>query len=164
MSTLGMENGGDMRRRTIIGTGLAGLALSLLPQVANADRSAARLAARLSAARRAAGLPDLVNHHALSETARLQTLHMCREKRTTHIDGFGREPVARARDAGYSGRLLGETLAETYDGPVATADLWLAHERTRNVLMNPSAEHFGIHCKQEQTGLAWWDVVVGCPT
>lgn len=153
-----------MRRRTVLGTGAAALTASLLSRAGLAEtsgREADILLGRLSAMRRMANLPDLAVRAELADMARLHACHMSRLGRTTHVDSGAHDPVARARQARYPGRVLGETLAETYEGPVGTADAWLAHEQTRAVLLDPRARDVGVCALRESTGLVWWDLVLG---
>lgn len=156
-----------MQRRTLIATGLATVGIGLVPAAAVAadvgGRQTRRLLRHLSAARGEAGLPALDWHPALGAMARRQALHMHRSGETTHLDAGGGDPPARARQTGYSGLVLGETLAETYDGPRETMELWLAHDGTRDVLLDPAAREFGICGLREQSGLIWWDLVLGRP-
>jgi uncharacterized protein YkwD len=157
-----------MRRRIFIGTGIAALG-ALVPFRSGAAHAAVgeaeirRLLHRLAAVRRAEGLAALARHPALGDMARLHTMHVAALAQATHLDADGRDPVTRGAAAGYSGQVLGETLAETWDGPRETADLWLAHDGTRAVLLHPTARHVGLFGLRARDGLVWWDLVVGQP-
>jgi uncharacterized protein YkwD len=93
--------------------------------------------------------------------ARHQALHMAASGNTAHLDAEGRDPVARARQAGYEGRVLGEALAETWDGPLETVALWLSHDPTREVLLDPAARDLGLVMYRGDDGRMWWVLVVG---
>ena len=155
-----------MRRRTVICTGTAALAAGfLIPGTAAfADVGGYEtrlLLERVATARREAGLTALTRDPALDDMARRHALHILCTRDATHFDAEGRNPAGRARQAGFAGAVLGETLAETYDGPRETGDLWLAHETTRAVLMAEPGRLVGIAGLREATGLVWWDLVVG---
>jgi uncharacterized protein YkwD len=111
--------------------------------------------------RRAEGLAALARHPALDAMARRQAVHMAESGNATHLDVEGHDPAARGAAAGYAGSVLGETLAETWDGARETADLWFAHDGTRAVLLHPTARHVGLFGLRERDGLVWWDLVVG---
>jgi uncharacterized protein YkwD len=109
------------------------------------------------------GLQTLQLRANLTEMARRQSFSMGLQGLATHFDETGRDPTARARQAGYPGLLLGETIADTYDGPVETLDLWLELDRTRAVLLNPAACEVGVFGSQNGMGRAWWVLVAGAP-
>lgn len=157
-----------MRRRTVICTGTAALAAGFLIPGTAAFADVGGYETRLllktvATARREAGLTALTRDPALDDMARRHALHILRTRDATHFDAEGRNPAGRARQAGFAGAVLGETLAETYDGPRETGDLWLAHEGTRAVLLDPAACHCGICGLRESGGLVWWDLVIGRP-
>jgi uncharacterized protein YkwD len=116
---------------------------------------------QLAVARDEAGLPALTRRASLQSMARHQALHMAASGNTAHLDAEGRDPVARARQAGYGGRVLGEALAETWDGPLETVALWLAHGLTREVLLDPAARDLGLVMYRGDDGRMWWDLAVG---
>lgn len=150
-----------MRRRTVLGTGMAAVTASLIPRTAAAEDTAGLLLDLLHDLRRNRRLPDLHHHPALTEMARLQAMHMHRLRRITHTGTAGSDPAARGGQAGYGGRILGEALAETRKGPEETMNAWLAHEETRDVLLDPEARHVGVVGLNDATGLTRWDLVLG---
>jgi uncharacterized protein YkwD len=111
---------------------------------------------RFSAARRAAGLTVPVRDGGLSASAWRQVLHMADQGAVSHFDAAGRDPNARARQEGFTGRVLGEALAETREGPEATMAFWLSHDPTREVLMEPGIRRFGLAAAASPDGRAWW--------
>jgi uncharacterized protein YkwD len=114
----------------------------------------------LAQARAAAGLTPLTRRPALMEMARWQTRHMADQGAASHLDARGRDPQARAALAGYPGQVLGEALAETFDGPAETVALWLEHAQTRAVLLDPAARDLGLGMRRGNDGRMWWDLVV----
>ncbi len=156
-----------MRRRTILLSGASILAGSALGCAISASRDAAgarTILAALKTAREADGLPGLRVDSRLVWMARLQTFRMLELGETTHIDAEDGDPTIRARQCGYLGCVLGETLAESEASAFETAALWLSHDATRAVLLDPEAREVGIFGLREHTDRVWWDLVVGRPT
>jgi uncharacterized protein YkwD len=155
-----------MYRREFIGcaaalgaTGLASGALAL-PRTQGALPLAAAIR-RFSEARRAAGLHVPTLDAGLAASALRQAAHMAERGAVSHVDAAGLDPNRRARQAGFLGRVLGETLAETRDGPVETMTFWLSHAPTRAVLMDPEARHFGLAGMAGPDGRDWWLMATG---
>jgi uncharacterized protein YkwD len=115
---------------------------------------------RFQEARRAAGLTLPVIDPALSRSAQRQVAFMAAEGAASHFGAAGEDPNVRARQAGFAGRLLGEALAETYEGPEETIDTWLSQESTRDVLLDRTARRFGLAAVTGPDGRAWWLMVV----
>jgi uncharacterized protein YkwD len=155
-----------MRRRTVLSIGVASLAVGISPaawaqQAQGGDISYDAAIRLLSTGRREAGLAPLALEPALTETARRQALHMAGMGRTSHLGPNGEDPPLRARQAGYGGRVLGESLAETYHGAAETMAFWLQHPSTRDVLMDPGGRDFGLAVVKGRDARLWWDVVTG---
>lgn len=155
-----------MHRRTVLLTGLTALVAGVVPGVWTwrwhggdvAHDAAIRM---LSDARRTAQLQPLVPAPALLETARRQALHMARVQLTSHLSPDRQTPDGRARQAGFEGRVLGESLAETYEGPEETMAAWLSQPSTRDVLMDPKAVVFGLASEQGHDARNWMSLVTG---
>lgn len=155
-----------MHRREVLSIGMAGLAAGMGPAIwawpmVGGDISNDAAIRLLSNTRRAAGLamPDLDLE--LSETAQQQAMHMATLGVVSHFGPDGEDPPARARKVGFRGHVLGETLAETFDGPEETMAFWLSDSSTREVLMDPSAQSFGIAAIMGRDRRTWWDLVMG---
>jgi uncharacterized protein YkwD len=155
-----------MYRREFIGcaaalgaTGMASGALALpWAQGALPLGAAIRL---FSEARRAAGLDVPALDAGLAASALRQAAHMAERGAVSHFDAAGLDPNRRARQAGFAGRVLGEALAETRDGPVETMAFWLSHEPTRAVLMDAGARRFGLAGMAGTDGRDWWLMATG---
>jgi uncharacterized protein YkwD len=151
-----------MRRRTVLGLGMAGLSAGVAwPAWACGLDEIDTALHQLAAARAQERLPGLTPQPALTAMSRHQVQHMAASSATTHLDAQNRDPVARAQQAGYGGRVLGEALAETWDGPAETVTLWLGHDPTRDVLLDPAARDLGLSLHRGDDGRMWWDLVVG---
>jgi uncharacterized protein YkwD len=91
--------------------------------------------------------------------AQRHTAHMAELGAVSHFGPKGEEPPLRARLAGFSGHVLGETLAETEEGPLETMAFWLAHRPTRTVLMDPEARYVGVAAIMGHEPRIWWNLV-----
>ncbi len=87
---------------------------------------------------------------------------MHRISRTTHIGPGGSDPIERGVRSGYEGRILGEALAESVEGPLDTLELWMGHDQTRAVLLDWEAREVGLSCIGDRhAGPVHWDLVLG---
>lgn len=115
----------------------------------------------LQASRVQAGLPAVRLHPKLSAMARTQAGWMQLSKQTTHIAADGADPAARGRHVGYPNRILGEALAGTPLGAADTYAVWMDHDATRAVLLDPAARDIGLCGICASSSEAWWSVVLG---
>ena len=148
-----------------MGIGVAGLVaggLTAFPARAAIRQDLVSMAlSDLGAARHAAGLADLAQCPALTQAAALQAAYIARKGTAIHNAEDGGDPAQRARTVGYPGRVLGEALAETFEGPSETVAFWLAHDWTRPVLLDPAAREAGLVMHRGKDGRMWWDLLVG---
>ncbi|ABD57148.1 CAP domain-containing protein [Jannaschia sp. CCS1] len=151
-----------MQRRAVLGSGVAGLTVAAMTPLWAADRNDTAMAFHsIAMARRQRDLPGLTILPGLNRVVAAQTQHMAFAGMMTHLDAQGRDPAARAQHVGYSGRVLGEALAETFDGPVETVEVWLAHTQTREVLLDTFAQYMGLSMQRDDDGRMWWAMNVG---
>ena len=151
-----------MQRRTVLGSGVVGLVVGIAwPTWAGGADEVELVREYLVEARAEAGLGALTLQSALMDMARQQTARMAALGSTTHLNGHGEDPRLRADRAGYVGQVLGEALAETFDGPMETMTFWLDHAATRAVLLDPAARDLGLAMRRGYDGRIWWDLVVG---
>lgn len=156
-----------MRRRTVLGSGLALAAAGLLPRLADAApaaEAAGSILDRLHALRRERRLPELRLQLALMDMARRQAWHMHRLGFLTHVGPDGSNPPERMQQTGYGGYICGEVLAETPGEAAGAIDLWLADAETRTVLLDPEARETGIFGVRSETGVVRWALVLATGT
>lgn len=79
----------------------------------------------------------------------------------SHFDRHGEGPAVRAWQGGFRGRVLGETLAETWETSEETMAFWLSHAPTRDVLMAPEARAYGVGAVASADGRVWWNLITG---
>jgi uncharacterized protein YkwD len=83
------------------------------------------------------------------------------QNRPWHFGSDGSSPLVRAQRAGFTGRLLGENISETYETELETLSSWMAMPDTRVVIMDPLATRLGFAWFQEAGGKIWWTMVTG---
>lgn len=157
-----------MKRRTVLGAMATGALTLGAPELLHAatgegQDALSRTVRAVNTARGGAGLSPLVPHAALMSTSRLQANFMRSVGHTTHLDATGAPPDLRAARLGYSGQILGETLAETYGPPEPTVQAWLQTPATRAVLINAEARWIGVAVAQGGEGGMWWSLLTAKP-
>ncbi|MDV7141260.1 CAP domain-containing protein [Tropicimonas sp. TH_r6] len=111
--------------------------------------------------RTAAGLSTLQLNSQLNSAASSHSRDMSAQNRPWHFGSDGSSPLERVARAGYSGKLLGENISETYESEVETLGAWMDKPDTRNVIMDPEARDLGIAWYQEKNGKIWWTLITG---
>lgn len=137
-----------------------------LPQVyrINAEAEAKipfRLLDSVNSLRGAKGLTPLAYNAALNAAAATHSRDMSVQNRPWHFGSDGSSPLARVQRVGYTGRLVGELISETYETELETLSAWMAQPDTRDVIMDPMARDLGFAWLQEPNGKIWWTLVTG---
>ena len=73
----------------------------------------------------------------------------------------GSSPLERAQRAGFSGRLVGEMISESYETELETLAAWMQDADTRAIILDPAARRIGFAWYQEPAGKLWWTLTVG---
>lgn len=115
----------------------------------------------VNALRSAAGAPDLALNAELNAAAATHSRDMSLQNRPWHFGSDGSSPIDRAQRAGYSGRLLGENISETYESELETVAAWMQQPDTRDVITDPDARDLGFAFYQEEAGKIWWTMITG---
>jgi uncharacterized protein YkwD len=137
-----------------------------LPQVyrisaADAPKVQFRALDTINALRAAAGAPPLQLNAALNAAAAIHSRDMARQNRPWNFGSDGSSPLDRVRRAGYTGRLIGENISESYETELETIAGWMENPDTRPLLLDPRARDLGFSFYQEENGKIWWTMVVG---
>ncbi|QUS36071.1 CAP domain-containing protein [Falsirhodobacter algicola] len=111
--------------------------------------------------RRAKNLPPLQLNSALIAASKTHARDMSVQNRPWHFGSDGSSPLVRANRVGYSGKLLGEDISETYQTETQTLGDWMGQQGTREVILNPEATDVGIAWFQEPAGKIWWTIMTG---
>jgi uncharacterized protein YkwD len=115
----------------------------------------------LNSLRAAAGAPALRPNAQLKAAAATHSRDMAVQNRPWHFGSDGSSPLDRARRVGFTGRILGETISETFETEIETLGAWMAQADTRAVLLDPNARLMGFSWFQEDGGKIWWTLVLG---
>ncbi len=137
-----------------------------LPQVYRIDGATAqkipfRLLDSVNTLRGAKGLQPLVYNAQLNAAAETHSRDMSVQNRPWHFGSDGSSPLVRVQRVGYTGRLVGENISETYQTELETLSAWMAQPDTRAIIMDPQARELGFAWYQEESGKIWWTMVTG---
>ena len=114
----------------------------------------------VNALRTAAGLPGLTLDARLNAAAETHSIDMARQNRPWHFGSDGSSPIDRLSRVGFTGQLVGETIAESYETELQTLAAWMELAETRDVIMSPGARQMGLAWYQEPAGKIWWTMVL----
>ena len=115
----------------------------------------------INAIRTVASFDPLTFDSALNAAAATHARDMSTQNRPWHFGSDGSSPIVRSQRAGYTGRLLAETISETFETELETLSAWLSQDDTRKVLLDPRATDLGFAWYQEQSGKIWWTLLTG---
>jgi len=111
--------------------------------------------------RRAKGAQPLAFNAALNAAAETHARDMSVQNRPWHFGSDGSSPLTRVQRAGYTGRLMGENISETYQTELETLSVWMESKDQRDIIMDPNAREAGFAWYQEEGGKIWWTLVTG---
>ncbi len=97
----------------------------------------------------------------LNAAAATHSRDMSVQNRPWHFGSDGSSPLDRVRRVGYTGKLVGELISETYETEIETLSDWMEQPDTRAIIMDPSANQMGFSWYQEPNGKIWWTMVTG---
>lgn len=129
----------------------------------SANRIQFRVLDSVNALRQAAGVSTLEMDAKLNAAAATHSRDMAVQNRPWHFGSDGSSPIDRVQRAGYSGRMVGETISETYETELQTLSAWMEEPATRAVILDPTARDLGFSWHQESSGKIWWTMVLGSP-
>ncbi len=115
----------------------------------------------INALRQGAGVPPLQLNAALNAAAATHSRDMARQNRPWNFGSDGSSPLDRVRRAGYTGRLIGQNISESYETELETIGGWMENPDTRPLLLDPRARDLGFSFYQEENGKIWWTMLVG---
>ncbi|WP_226780042.1 CAP domain-containing protein [Oceaniglobus trochenteri] len=143
--------------------GSDGKPLSKLYRINDADTAAIqfRMLDSVNALRQAAGAVPLQLNAELNAAAATHSRDMSVQNRPWHFGSDGSSPIDRVRRVGYTGKLLGENISETFETELETLAAWSNEPSTRNVLTDPKARQLGFAWFQEPNGKIWWTLITG---
>ena len=128
---------------------------------ANQDRIPFSLLDSINTLRAAKGAQPLAFNAALNAAALTHSRDMSVQNRPWHFGSDGSSPLLRVQRVGYTGRLLGEMISETYQTELETLAVWMGQEDTRATILDPTARELGFAWFQEPNGKIWWTAITG---
>ena len=137
-----------------------------LPQrydISEADRDVIqlRLLDGMNAIRQASNAAPVALNSQLTAAAATHARDMSVQNRPWHFGSDGSSPLDRARRVGYTGRILGENISETYETELETLAAWMEVPETRQIITDARARDLGFSWFQEPNGKIWWTMVTG---
>ena len=169
-----------MNRRTVLGmiavTSLAACAGGGAPQLDSSGRPLPkvykiapgqtseiqfRLLDSVNTLRSAKGAGPLAFDAQLNAAAATHSRDMAVQNRPWHFGSDGSSPLDRVQRVGYTGKLLGENISETFETELETLSAWMGEADTRDVVLDPTATQIGFAWYQEPSGKIWWTMVTG---
>jgi uncharacterized protein YkwD len=131
------------------------------PTVGDLGKSQFKALDSVNTLRGAKGLQPVQLNAQLNAAAATHSRDMAVQNRPWHFGSDGSSPIDRVRRVGYSGKMLGELISETYQGEIETLSDWMEGPETRQVIMDPQATEMGFAFFQEPSGKIWWTMVTG---
>ncbi|MGR3514679.1 MAG: CAP domain-containing protein [Paracoccaceae bacterium] len=118
----------------------------------------------VNALREARGAAPVKLNSELTAAAKTHARDMSTQNRPWHFGSDGSSPIDRVQRVGYSGRLIGENISETFETELETLAAWMQGQETREVILDPRARDLGFSWFQESSGKIWWVMTIGQPT
>jgi len=126
----------------------------------DADAVQFRMLDGINALRAAAGAQPVKLSAQLNAAAETHSQDMSVQNRPWHFGSDGSSPIDRAQRVGYTGRLLGENISETFETELQTLSAWMEQPETRGVILDARASDLGFAWFQEPSGKIWWTLVL----
>lgn len=141
--------------------GADGKPLPRVYKITDAREVSFRFLDSMNTLRAAKSLQPVAFDAALNAAAETHSRDMSVQNRPWHFGSDGSSPLVRVQRSGFSGRLLGENISETYETELETLSSWMAQGDTRDVIMDPLATKLGFAWFQEPGGKIWWTMLTG---
>lgn len=141
--------------------GADGKPLPRVYRITDAREVSFRLLDSMNTLRAAKALPPVAFDASLNAASETHSRDMSVQNRPWHFGSDGSSPQVRVQRSGFTGRLLGELISETYETELETLSSWMAQADTRAVIMDPLATRLGFAWFQEPGGKIWWTLLTG---
>lgn len=113
-----------------------------------------------NAERKKAGLPPLTVSPELMAAARSHATNMARQEKSAHeLDG--KDPAARAKDAGYKSGFIGENVGWNQEDPKQAVGDWMESPGHRANILKPEYTDIGVAVGKSTKGELYWVQVFG---
>ncbi len=125
------------------------------------DEISFRVLDSINSLRRAQSAQPLAFNASLNAAAATHSRDMSVQNRPWHFGSDGSSPLARVQRSGYTGKLLGELISETFETEMITLAAWMKQADTRQIILDPTGRDLGFAWFQEQSGKIWWTLLTG---
>lgn len=120
-----------------------------------------RMLDSVNALRSASGSSGVELNAQLNAAAATHARDMSVQNRPWHFGSDGSSPIDRVRRVGYTGRLVGENISESFETELETLAAWMEQPDTRRTILSADASDMGFSWFQEPNGKIWWVMVMG---
>jgi len=120
-----------------------------------------RMLDSVNALRGASGLAPVALDSQLNAAAATHSRDMSVQNRPWHFGSDGSSPIQRVARVGFTGKLIGENISETYESELVTLGAWMDKPDTRRIILSGDADKMGFAWYQEKNGKIWWTMVMG---
>ncbi|MCY4301683.1 MAG: CAP domain-containing protein [Aestuariivita sp.] len=120
-----------------------------------------RMLDSINVLRQARGSHLLVIDEHLTAAAATHSRDISSQNRAWHFGSDGSSPFIRVARAKFTGTLLGELIAETYEAELHVLAVWLTDKESRAILLDNQATRMGFAWHQERNGKIWWTLITG---
>ena len=127
----------------------------------DASRVQFRMLDSVNALRQASNLRPVKMDALLIAAAATHSRDMAAQNRPWHFGSDGSSPTGRVWRTGYRQTMLGENIAETFETETETLAAWMQNPASREVILNPAAQHIGFSWFQGRGGKIWWTLIMG---
>lgn len=146
---------------TPINNGVQGSGIISASEMADVSGIRFRHVDAINALRASRGLGQLSYSQALNSAAETHARDMALQQRAWHFGSDRSNPQSRAARSGFGGRVLGENIAEAFDGDIIILQNWLDDSTGAKLILDRSATSIGFGWFQEPTGKIWWVQLFG---
>ena len=123
-----------------------------------------RMLDSVNALRAAQGIAPVALNPQLNAAAATHSRDMSVQNRPWHFGSDGSSPIDRVQRVGYTGKLVGENISETYETELETLSAWIEQDDTRRTILSTDAQDMGFAWFQEPNGKIWWTMIMGNPS
>ena len=120
-----------------------------------------RMLDSVNALRQTANVAPVALDGGLNAAAATHSRDMSIQNRPWLFGSDGSSPLDRARRVGFTGRLLGENISESFESELQTLAAWMAQQDTRAVILDADARFMGFSWYQDETAKIWWTLSMG---
>ncbi|WP_371588117.1 CAP domain-containing protein [Pseudoruegeria sp. SK021] len=107
------------------------------------------------------GAQPLTLNAQLTAAAESHARDMSRQNRAWPFGSDGSSPYERVNRAGYTGYLVGEVYAQTFETELEVLAAWVQDGAWGDEILNSQANEMGFAWTQDPSGLIWWDIILG---